>query len=332
VTAGPTRLELLLVDDDPVIRKSYGNQLRAEGWNITIAADGYEALQAGEEREFDVVLLDLRMPFRNGAEVLRAMRARPRFAQTVVFLLAQPGDADLVDRAMREGADGVFEKARVSPRDIVYEIQGFFNAGGRQARSGGQVAAPPATPPAPANVSPAVEDVAKRFRKTQVGRASDDDVRATRASSYVKDPEAAARAVALRVTQRQLDERDRGPPLSTRNGPGLVDEDHIEQLPPLRESGMTPMPESLASYAPPQPPQRVPTIVAPVAPQAPQGPGYTVVLNRLMGESGKLAAALGLPTDYVCPVCRQQLALKLWTDPQEEAAVRGHFFCPRCTS
>ena len=339
MSAAPARLEVLLVDDDPVIRKSYGNHLRAEGWNVTIAADGYEALQAGEESRFDLMLLDLRMPFRNGAEVLKSLRARPGFADTVVFLLAQPGDADLVDRAMREGADGVFEKARITPRDVVNEIQGFFAAGGRNA--GDPSAQAHDAPPPETNVPAAVDDIARRFRKSPTGRG-DDDLRATRASGYVRDPEAAARAVAQRVAQRELDDRDRGPPISGRFTAPLDDESmELPQIAPAAPSVPPPhAPRStlaasqhaMASHAAPPMVAREETPPPPAPALRGDAPSFLTVLNRFMGESGKLATALGLPPDFLCPVCRQQLALRLWPDPSMEAAVRGHFVCPRCTA
>jgi CheY-like chemotaxis protein len=318
VSTGAEHLEVLLVDDDPVVRKSYGNQVRIEGWNLTIAADGHEALIAAQDKRYDVVLLDLRTPYRNGPEVLRALRQRPETAEVAVFLLAQPGDADLVDRAMREGADGVFEKARMTPREVVFEIRAFFEAGGISQRAARQGPAPQT------NVPQAVEDAARRFRKTQVSP----DPRATRATRATvsgmpssmqpsRDPAAAARAVQQRVAQREAAEGDRGPPLSTRWT-------QVQQQQPVEVD------ESPTVYDAPAP------AAAPPAPAAPPGvaagqTSYSTVLSRFLGESAKLAAALGLPSDFLCPVCGQQLALRLWPEPSMEAAVRGHFYCPRCT-
>jgi CheY-like chemotaxis protein len=119
-------LDVLLVDDDPVVRKNYGAELRAAGWRVTVAADGDEALRAADGRSFDVVLLDLRMPDLAGPDLLRALRARPRTAAAEVFVLAQSGDADLVELAMRDGAQGVFEKSRATPSDVVIELAGRF--------------------------------------------------------------------------------------------------------------------------------------------------------------------------------------------------------------
>src|SRR6185503_18056865 len=126
-------LEVLLVEDDPVVRKNYGNQIRLEGWNVAFASDGFEALQAAQDRRFDLVLLDVRTPYKSGPEVLRALRSRAETARAAVFLLVEPGDAEIVDRALLEGAAGVIEKARTSPREAISEIRTFLEAGGRAA-------------------------------------------------------------------------------------------------------------------------------------------------------------------------------------------------------
>jgi CheY-like chemotaxis protein len=138
------QLDVLLVDDDPIVRKNYGAELRAEGCTVTVAADGDEALHAAWDRKFDVVLLDLRMPTRTGPDVLRALRTRPQWKDTAVFLLAQSGDADLVELAMREGAKGVIEKGRATPRDVVHEIAARFAVETDAAEA---APAPRATPP-----------------------------------------------------------------------------------------------------------------------------------------------------------------------------------------
>lgn len=152
------RLKVLLVDDDPLIRRGYGDRLAEAGWEVTVACDGFEAVQAARDDTYDIVLLDLRMPYRDGAEVLRTLRADPSFTSTRVFLLAQPGDADLVEQAAREGVEAVFEKARLGPRDIVAEIQARL-AEPEEASADPSGAAPNR------NVPSAVDEIARRFRR-----------------------------------------------------------------------------------------------------------------------------------------------------------------------
>lgn len=159
--AGGTR-RILLVDDDPLILRGYGQRLLSEGWDVTTAADGYEALNAAAQANWDLILLDLRLPYRNGVEILRTLKSRKETSLIPVYVLAQPGDADLVDRALREGADGVFEKAKIAPRDLGVEIESILE-GRRRPRTGASVQTAPS--PSQTAVPAAVEEIARRFRK-----------------------------------------------------------------------------------------------------------------------------------------------------------------------
>jgi CheY-like chemotaxis protein len=79
---------VLVVDDDADLRESLGDVLRAEGYAVTLAANGREALALlpGLKRPC-AVLLDLAMPDMNGAEFYRTMSAIPALADIPVGIL-----------------------------------------------------------------------------------------------------------------------------------------------------------------------------------------------------------------------------------------------------
>jgi DNA-binding response OmpR family regulator len=66
---------ILIVDDDPVLRRALRDVLEAAGYDVTDAADGEAALRSYGERGADLVLVDLFMPKRDGLEVIQALRA-----------------------------------------------------------------------------------------------------------------------------------------------------------------------------------------------------------------------------------------------------------------
>jgi len=69
-------------------------------------------------------LLYIAMRCVTGTDLRQMLKKRGRLQpDTAVFLLAQSGDADLVEAATKEGAQGVFEKSRVTARDVVHEIR-----------------------------------------------------------------------------------------------------------------------------------------------------------------------------------------------------------------
>ncbi len=88
---------ILVVDDEPVNRQVLVNQLAAQGYEITPAASGPEALAAIDRRPADLVLLDVMMPRMSGYEVCRALRERfPLDELPVIFLTAKGQVSDLV--------------------------------------------------------------------------------------------------------------------------------------------------------------------------------------------------------------------------------------------
>jgi two-component system, OmpR family, response regulator MprA len=68
-------MKVLVVDDDFAIRESLDRSLRANGYGVELADDGAEALRAIDGTSFDVVVLDVLMPGRDGIDVCRTLRA-----------------------------------------------------------------------------------------------------------------------------------------------------------------------------------------------------------------------------------------------------------------
>jgi len=68
--------KLLIVEDDESQRFLYHEELVDEGYEVVLAKNGVEALKCLEESPFDLIVLDVRMPVMNGAEVLGKISSR----------------------------------------------------------------------------------------------------------------------------------------------------------------------------------------------------------------------------------------------------------------
>ena len=102
-TEGVTvRASVLVADDDPTLRRALSDRLAHWGHVVTEVADGRAALDAMEQREFDVALLDLSMPELPGLEVLRELRERG--SATDVVVLTAHGSVENAVEAIRRGA------------------------------------------------------------------------------------------------------------------------------------------------------------------------------------------------------------------------------------
>lgn len=99
---------VLVIEDDPRVRRSLERALRSEGLEVSVAADGAEGLELAGGVEVDVVLLDLVMPVIDGLDVVRRLRARG-FRIPVLMLTARHGVSDRV-AGLDAGADDYLVK------------------------------------------------------------------------------------------------------------------------------------------------------------------------------------------------------------------------------
>ena len=101
---------VLLVDDNHNNREMIAAFLGFKGCQVTMAANGVEAISAAVQRPFDIVLMDVQMPEMDGLEATRRLRERPETAKTpilAVTALAMPGDRE---RCLEAGMDDYLVK------------------------------------------------------------------------------------------------------------------------------------------------------------------------------------------------------------------------------
>jgi CheY-like chemotaxis protein len=112
------RATILLVDDNPANLLAYRAILNDLRQNILSANSGEEALRYLLEKDFSLVLLDVRMPGMDGFEVAELMRQRDRSMHTpILFLTAEDTDPASVERALSLGAIDYLAKP-ISPERL----------------------------------------------------------------------------------------------------------------------------------------------------------------------------------------------------------------------
>jgi two-component system, OmpR family, KDP operon response regulator KdpE len=106
---------ILVVDDQPQIRRVMRTTLVANGYEMDEARSGEQALEKLRSGHYDLVLLDMNMPGMDGLEVCRAIRAaRPGPDLAVIMLTIRSGERDKVE-ALDAGADDYVTKPYSSP-------------------------------------------------------------------------------------------------------------------------------------------------------------------------------------------------------------------------
>ncbi len=99
---------VLIIDDEEEIRESLQTLLELEGYEVETAANGEQGLSKLDERPFDLVLLDLALPDRNGIELLPEIRALD--PQISVIMITAYGTVEDAVRAMQSGAGNFLQK------------------------------------------------------------------------------------------------------------------------------------------------------------------------------------------------------------------------------
>ncbi|HEX9942287.1 MAG TPA: response regulator transcription factor [Thermoanaerobaculia bacterium] len=151
--ASPAARRILLVEDEPSIVLTLTDRLASEGYQVETAGDGGEALARALAGSFDLILLDVMLPGRDGFEVCRELRARG--VQVPVLMLT--ARSQVVDRVvgLKLGADDYVTKP-FEMAELLARIEALF----RRART-------PASAPAGTH---AFGDVRVDFRRAEVFR------------------------------------------------------------------------------------------------------------------------------------------------------------------
>jgi DNA-binding response OmpR family regulator len=135
VAAAPTgyKARVLLVDDDPALRKLYGLQLQRSGFEVVSADHGEDGHRLATESAFDMMVADLNMPVLDGWGMLKLLKGSPRTRELPVLVLSAHDDYRETLKAARAGAHDYLRKtghadelikrvrALAAPRALVWE-------------------------------------------------------------------------------------------------------------------------------------------------------------------------------------------------------------------
>ena len=101
---------LLAVDDNEMNRNLLTKRLVRQGYRVTVAVDGQQALDVLREEEFNLVLLDIMLPNINGYQVLEQMKADQSLSHIPVIMLTALDAADGKAKCMELGAEDYLTK------------------------------------------------------------------------------------------------------------------------------------------------------------------------------------------------------------------------------
>jgi len=117
--------KVLIADDEPDILEILKYNLEKEGYQVSTAKDGNEALDKAKQYQPDLIILDMMMPKKNGLEVLELLRLQPSFRETLIMFLTALNDENTQLRSFTTGADDYISKP-VSTNVFVSKVNALF--------------------------------------------------------------------------------------------------------------------------------------------------------------------------------------------------------------
>ncbi len=114
--------KILVTEDDKFLASAMRVKLSKAGFDVTVASDGVEAIEAIEKNRPDLVLLDMVMPRQDGFATLEMIRKREELKDMPVIVTSNLGQKEDIDRAMKLGANGYLVKSDISIEKILEKI------------------------------------------------------------------------------------------------------------------------------------------------------------------------------------------------------------------
>lgn len=117
--------KILIVDDEPDILELISYNLKKEGFHLSMALDGEDALTKVRTDHFDLIILDLMLPGIHGIELCRILRNNPKTAHIPIIMLTARGEESDKVHGLETGADDYMTKP-FSPKELIARVKAIL--------------------------------------------------------------------------------------------------------------------------------------------------------------------------------------------------------------
>ncbi|MCF3110320.1 response regulator transcription factor [Niabella sp. CC-SYL272] len=117
--------KILVADDEPDILDILSYNLIKEGYDVTTAKDGEEAIDLANKVKPHLIILDMMMPKKTGVQVCQVLRAQSAFKDTLIMFLTALNDESTQIRGLETGADDYVNKP-VSPKVLLSRVSALL--------------------------------------------------------------------------------------------------------------------------------------------------------------------------------------------------------------
>jgi DNA-binding response OmpR family regulator len=121
--------KILIVEDDQFLREFYQELLQTEGFLIDLAADGDTAFNKIHEGGYDLIMLDIMLPKKDGLQILKETKANvPKKQNGPIVVLTNIGQDAIMKSCFEFGAAGYMIKSAMNPDQVLSEIHNFLES------------------------------------------------------------------------------------------------------------------------------------------------------------------------------------------------------------
>ena len=117
---------ILIVEDEEFLLRAVKDNLESEGYAVTTAADGEEAMERIRKERPDLILLDLLMPKRDGFFVLQEVKKNPEWKLIPIIVLSNLGGDVEIKKALEMGADDYFVKSQHPIEEVIEKVKEYL--------------------------------------------------------------------------------------------------------------------------------------------------------------------------------------------------------------
>lgn len=113
---------VLIVEDYGDIALIYRTALDSAGYEVDLAKDGVEATYMADKNDYDLIILDMMLPYKSGMEFLKSVDFQEKKKKPKIIAVSNVATKPLVSETVHQGVDMFLEKAHITPNSLLKTV------------------------------------------------------------------------------------------------------------------------------------------------------------------------------------------------------------------
>jgi two-component system, OmpR family, response regulator ResD len=117
---------VLIIEDEHDLRALYAEILTTAGYTVDQAPDGEIGMEKTKNSPWNLMLLDIMLPGKDGLRILKDMKENPSLKKGPVVIITNLNSEHIIQEAFNLGSDGYLIKSEITPDKVVDEVKEFL--------------------------------------------------------------------------------------------------------------------------------------------------------------------------------------------------------------